>query len=215
MLTMKFCAPNTSSITQRTRCRFSSLICTNMLPVSASSSRAICQSVAQVGEIGVDAERPGVAVRPDHLRLAGEVLPAVLHVALAELGLEVRREPDAVRRVDVDHLDLAGEILPPGEAGHDLERVAQDHAVRPVDVVPIELHRLRVLLLRSANRSRCTSCRASTRRIACVETRSCMCRATGSTSNHGFSRLPLHSSHGSCRRSASASTVASSSVSAR
>ena len=42
-----------------------------------------------------------------------------------------------------------------------------------------------------------------------------MCSATGSTSNHGRSRLPVHSSHGSCRRSASASAAASSSVSAR
>ena len=51
--------------------------------------------------------------------------------------------------------------------------------------------------------------------MAWVEMRSCMCRATGSTSNHGFSRLPLHSSHGSCRRSASASSFASSAESAR
>ena len=37
----KFSVPNTSSSTQRTRCRFSSLIWTKMLPASASSSRAI------------------------------------------------------------------------------------------------------------------------------------------------------------------------------
>gem|GEM_PF-4666981 len=59
------------------------------------------------------------------------------------------------------------------------------------------------------------SSRAKTRRIAWVEMRSCMCSATGSTSNHGFSRFPLHSSHGSCRRIASASTFASSAESAR
>ena len=59
---------------------------------------------------------PGVAVGLDHLRLAGEVLLLVLHVALADLGLEVAGELDAVGRVDVDHLDLAGEVLAPGKA---------------------------------------------------------------------------------------------------
>src|SRR5215813_7555198 len=46
-----------------------------------------------------------------------------------------------------------------------------------------------------------TSSRANTRRMAWVETRSWVCNATGSTSNHGFSRLPDHSSRGSCLRS--------------
>ena len=106
------------------------------------------EPVAQVGEVGVDAEGPGVAVGFDHLRLAGQVLLAVLHVALAELGLEVRGEFDAVGRVEVDHLHLARKVLAPGEAGHDLERIAEDHAVRPVHVVLVELHGLRVIVLR-------------------------------------------------------------------
>ena len=106
------------------------------------------QAVAQVGEIGVDAERPGVAVRLDHLRLAGQVLLPVLDVALAELRLKVGGEPDAVGRIDVDHLHLAGQVLAVGQARHHLQRVAQDHPVGPVDVVAVELHRPRVVELR-------------------------------------------------------------------
>ena len=44
--------------------------------------------------------------------------------------------------------------------------------------------------------------------MAWVETRSCICSATGSTSNQGFSRFPLHSIHGSCCRNASRSCAA-------
>ena len=106
------------------------------------------QPVAQVGEVRVDAERPGVPVRLDHLRLAGQVLLPILHVALAKLRLEVRREPDAVGRVHVDHLHLARQILAAGEARHHLEGIPEDHPVRPVHVVAVELHRLRVVLLR-------------------------------------------------------------------
>jgi hypothetical protein len=106
------------------------------------------QAVAQVGEVRVDAERPGVAVRLDHFRFAGEVLFTVLHVTLAELRLEVRGELDAVGRVEIDHLHLAREVFAPGEAGHDLQRIAEDHAVRPVHVVLIELHGFRIVVLR-------------------------------------------------------------------
>ena len=79
-----------------------------MLPVSVSSSRATSEPVAQVRQVGVDAELPGVAEGLDLLGLTGDVLDlAVLHVALAGRDLPVGAELDAVRRVDVDHLDLA------------------------------------------------------------------------------------------------------------
>ena len=106
------------------------------------------QAVAQVSKVGVDAERPGVAVGLDHLWLAGEILLTVLDVALAKLGLEVRGEFDAVGRVQADHLHLAREVFAPGEAGHDLEGVTEDHAIRPVHVVLVELHGLGVIVLR-------------------------------------------------------------------
>ena len=41
--------------------------------------------------------------------------------------------------VDVDHLDLAAQAFALGEAGHDLEAVAEDHAVGPVGVVGVEV----------------------------------------------------------------------------
>ena len=53
--------------------------------------------------------------------------------------LEIAVEFDAVGRVEVDALHLAAQALALGEARHDLKRVAEDHAVRPVLVVLIEL----------------------------------------------------------------------------
>ena len=47
----------------------------------------------------------------------------------------------------VDHLHFTREIFPSGKAGHHLKGIAKDHAVRPVDIMLVELHRLRVLLL--------------------------------------------------------------------
>jgi hypothetical protein len=98
------------------------------------------EAVAQVGEVGVDAVAPGVAEGFDLLRLAGDVFgSAVLHVAAGGGPLEVAVEFDAVGRVDVDHLHLAAQPFAFGQAGHHLERVTQDHAVRPVGVVAVEL----------------------------------------------------------------------------
>jgi hypothetical protein len=63
----------------------------------------------------------------------------ILHVAAGRAPLEARVELDAVGRVDVGALDLAAKPLALGEARHHLERVAQDHPVRPVLVVLVEL----------------------------------------------------------------------------
>ena len=61
------------------------------------------------------------------------------HVAAGGGPLEVGVELDAVGRVQVDALDLAAKSFALGERGHDLEAVAEDHAVGPVGVVPVEL----------------------------------------------------------------------------
>ncbi len=83
---------------------------------------------------------PGVAEGFDLLRLAGDVVGvAVLHVAAGGGPLEVAVELDAVRRVDVDALHLAAQSFALGQASHDLEGVAEDHAIRPVLVVLVEL----------------------------------------------------------------------------
>ena len=75
--------------------------------------------------------------------LAGGVLGlAVLHVALARADLPVRPELDAVGRVEVDHLHLALQPLLFGQRGHHQQRVAQDHAVRPLLAVVVEVDAL-------------------------------------------------------------------------
>jgi len=97
------------------------------------------QPVAQVGQVRVNAERPGVAVGFDLLRLVGDVFVLVLHVAAVNAGLEVAGVPDAVGRVYVDHLHLARHALLDQERVHHQERIPQDQAVRPTDLVAVEL----------------------------------------------------------------------------
>ncbi len=98
------------------------------------------EPVAQIGQVAVNPVLPGVAERLDLLGLAGDVGDvAVLHVAAGGGPLEVGVELDAVRRVQVDALHLAAQPLALGEAGHHLERVAEDHPVRPALVVLVEL----------------------------------------------------------------------------
>ena len=104
------------------------------------------QTVAQIRQIGMDPVAPRVPKRLHLLRLAGHVLGlAVLHVAARRRPLEVRVEADAVRRVDVDALHLAAQPLALGQTPHDLQRVAQDHPVRPIGVVGVELGAVRAL----------------------------------------------------------------------
>ena len=65
------------------------------------------QTVPEIGEIGVDAQLPGVPEGLNHLRLLGEVLVLpVLHIPLVHKGLEIGAVLDAVGRVDVHHLHL-------------------------------------------------------------------------------------------------------------
>ena len=67
------------------------------------------EAVAEIGEVGVDAEFPGVAEGADHFWFLSEVFVlAVFDVAAIDEGLEIGAVADAVGRVDVDHLDLAG-----------------------------------------------------------------------------------------------------------
>jgi hypothetical protein len=137
------------------------------------------EAVAQVGEVAVDAVAPGVAEGFDLLRLAGDVVGvAVLHVAAGRGPLEVAVELDAVGRVEVDALHLAAQALALGEARHHLQGVAEDHAVRPVLVVLVELglvHALRdavevgeevaVICPASCSRSRVSRSRSSIRTL--------------------------------------------------
>jgi hypothetical protein len=97
------------------------------------------ETVAEVGEVGMDAVTPGVAEGFDLLRFAGDVVGlAVGYVAAGGGPLEVGVELDAVGRIEVDALDLAAQALALGERGHDVEAVAEDKAVGPVGVVLVE-----------------------------------------------------------------------------
>ena len=106
------------------------------------------QAVTEVREVGMDAEGPGIAVGLDHLRLPGEVAFLVLHVPFPDFRLEVGGKFNPVGRVHIDHLDLSGQVLPAGKARHDLEGIAQDHPVRPVHVMLVELDGLLIFQLR-------------------------------------------------------------------
>ena len=78
----------------------------------------------------MDTVAPGVAEGFDLLGLAGDVVGlAVLHVTAGGGPLEVAVELDAVGRGDVDALDFAAQPFALSQAGHDLERVAENHAV--------------------------------------------------------------------------------------
>ena len=93
-----------------------------------------------------DAVAPRVAEGLDLLRFARDVGGvAVADVAARGGPLEVGVELDAVGRVDIDALDLAAQALALGQRGHDLQAVAQDHAVRPVSVVFVKVGTLGAL----------------------------------------------------------------------
>ena len=111
-----------------------------MEPLSVRRSRATVRAVAQVGEVAVDAVAPRIAERLHLLRFAGDVVGfAVFDVAAGGAPLEVGVELDAVRRVDIDALHLPAQPFALGQAGHHLQAVAQDQAVRPVGAVAVEV----------------------------------------------------------------------------
>jgi hypothetical protein len=98
------------------------------------------EAVAEIGEVGVDPEFPGVAEGANHFGFLGEVFVlAVFDVAAIDEGLEIGAVADAVGRVDVNHLDLAGHAFFFEEGVHDEERIAGDEAVGPAVGVAVEI----------------------------------------------------------------------------
>ena len=90
------------------------------------------QPVAQIGQVGMQAQFPGITVSLHHFRLADHFLVlAVGHVALAHEGLEVGAEFHAIRRIDIEHLHLAAQALVLQQRVHHLQRIAQNQAVGP------------------------------------------------------------------------------------
>ena len=97
------------------------------------------QPVPDVGEVAVNPVPPGVTEGFDLLGLPGDVLgAAVLDVAAGGGPLEIAIELDAVGWVEIDALYLTPQALAFGEAGHDLEGIAQDHSVGPILVVGVK-----------------------------------------------------------------------------
>ena len=96
--------------------------------------------IAQISEIAMDTVLPGIPERLHLLRLTRHTVGlAFLHIAAARARLPVAREANAVRRVQVDHLHLAAQPFLLRQAIHHQQAVAQDHPVRPVLGVLVEL----------------------------------------------------------------------------
>ena len=82
------------------------------------------ETVAEVGEVAVDAVAPSVAEGFNLLRFAGDVVGlAVLDVAAGGGPLEVGVELDAVRRIEVDALDFPAQAFALGEGRHNLKGI--------------------------------------------------------------------------------------------
>ena len=93
------------------------------------------------------AQHPDLAVSFHHLQLARQIGFSISHLSLEDLALEITWITDPIRGINVDHLHFARQILTPGQRRHHQEAVAQDHPVRPVHLVLVELHCLAVVLL--------------------------------------------------------------------
>jgi hypothetical protein len=88
----------------------------------------------------MNAISPRITEGFDLFGLAGNViLAAVLHIAGCRGPLEIRVESNSIRRVDIDALHPSAQPLALGEARHHRQAVAEDHSVRPVGVVLVEL----------------------------------------------------------------------------
>ena len=88
----------------------------------------------------MNAITPCIPKRAHLLRFSGNVIcSSIIDRSRCRGPLKVRVELDAVRRVEVDALHLAAQALALGERRHHLQAVAEDHPVRPVGIVLVEL----------------------------------------------------------------------------
>src|SRR5208337_2052189 len=84
---------------------------------------------------------PCVSESPHLLGLTSSIFHlSVLDIPLSSAYLPVRPELNPIGRVEIDHLNLTLEPLLFGKASHNLERVPQNHAVRPFLIVLVELN---------------------------------------------------------------------------
>ena len=98
------------------------------------------QPVPQIRQVGVDPIPPSVSEGFHLLRLSGDVLHLAVPYRAAGGGpLKVGVELDAVGWIDVHTLNLAPQPFPFRQRCHNLQAVTEDHPVRPVGVVLVEL----------------------------------------------------------------------------
>ena len=106
------------------------------------------KAIAQVREIAVDTQFPGIPEGLDHLWLTRERLVIVLDIAVVEFHLPVGAILDAVGRVDIDHLHPAGHSLPLQQGVHHQKGIALNQPVAPVGIVFIILgHSVKFILI--------------------------------------------------------------------
>ena len=99
------------------------------------------QTIAQVRQIGVNAQFPSIAERFDHFRFLRQILVfAVFHVALIHERLKIGAVFDPIRRVDIDHLNLSRHALFFQERVHNDKTVPGDQAVRPSFFMPVKFN---------------------------------------------------------------------------
>ena len=98
------------------------------------------QPVPQISQIRMNPIPPGIPKRLHLFRLAGDVVDvAIFYIAAGGGPLEIGVEFDAVGRIEIDALHLAAQAFAFGQRRHDLQAVAENHAVGPVGVVLVEL----------------------------------------------------------------------------
>src|SRR5208337_4269339 len=98
------------------------------------------QSFADHVKIRMNSAIPSITECSYLFRLRRRILdPSVSHISFASADLPIRSKLDPIRRIDIDHLHLALEPFLLGKARHDMERVPQDHPVRPVLIVLVKL----------------------------------------------------------------------------
>src|SRR5262245_1182696 len=105
------------------------------------------EPIPEISQIGVYIVLPSITESFHLLWLTANVLALpIFDVARKRRNLPIRIESYAIWRVDIDALHLAAQMLALSEARHYEQAVAEDHPVRPMLVVLVELEsRLRIV----------------------------------------------------------------------
>jgi len=98
------------------------------------------KAVAEIGEVGVDAEFPSISKRADHFGFLREIFVfAIFNVPAIDEGLEIGAVANTVWRIEVDHLYLASQSFFFEQGIHDQQRITGDEAVGPAMGVAVKI----------------------------------------------------------------------------